>query len=216
MSHFAKIRITQQFSIARTPQKNGVIERRIGTLVEAARMMLIFSKASKYLWAEAVATSCFTQNHSLVHTRYNKTPYELIKNRKPNVQYFHVFGMMCYPTNDRDDIGMMKLKADISPLYDGYYAGRNQEVSTNSTARDIPNIKDTPSLSTSIVDDNEAPLIVSTSKEPTYLITNDIADESIQEDTADLDRIMFINPFCSPVTEEAESSSINQGLLYMH
>nr|GFA51769.1 hypothetical protein [Tanacetum cinerariifolium] len=102
----------------------------------------------------------------------------------------------------------------FSPLYDGYYAGKNQEV--HSTARNIPNIEDTPSLSTSIVDDNEAPSIVSTSEEPTYLITNDIADESIQEDTADLDRITFINLFCSPVTEEAESSSINQGLLYMH
>ncbi|GJT75302.1 retrovirus-related pol polyprotein from transposon TNT 1-94 [Tanacetum coccineum] len=67
----------------------------------------------EFLWAKAIATSCFTQNHSLVHTRYNKTPYELIKGRKPNVQYFHVFGSLCYPINDRDDLGKMKPKANI-------------------------------------------------------------------------------------------------------
>ncbi|GJX73342.1 retrovirus-related pol polyprotein from transposon TNT 1-94, partial [Tanacetum coccineum] len=61
----------------------------------------------------AIATACFTQNRSLVHTRYNKTPYELIRGRKPNVQYFHVFGSLCYPTNDHDNLGKLKPKADI-------------------------------------------------------------------------------------------------------
>ncbi|GKG00176.1 retrovirus-related pol polyprotein from transposon TNT 1-94, partial [Tanacetum coccineum] len=70
-------------------------------------------------WAEAISTTCFTQNRSLLHKRYNKTPYELIKGRKPNVQYFHVFGSLCYPTNDRDDLGKMKSKAYIS-IFVGY------------------------------------------------------------------------------------------------
>ncbi|GKG00301.1 retrovirus-related pol polyprotein from transposon TNT 1-94, partial [Tanacetum coccineum] len=52
-------------------------------------------------------------NRSIVHTRHNKTPYELIRDRKPNVQYFHVFGSFCYPTNNHDDLGKMKPKADI-------------------------------------------------------------------------------------------------------
>ncbi|GJX16537.1 hypothetical protein Tco_0217369, partial [Tanacetum coccineum] len=52
-------------------------------------------------------------NRSIVHTRYNKTPYELIHGRKPNVQYFHVFGSLCYPTNDHDDLRKIKPKADI-------------------------------------------------------------------------------------------------------
>ncbi|GJY84836.1 retrovirus-related pol polyprotein from transposon TNT 1-94 [Tanacetum coccineum] len=63
--------------------------------------------------AAAISTTCFTQNYSLIHTRYNKTPYELLKDRKPNVQYFHVFGSLCYPTNDREDLGKMKPKPDI-------------------------------------------------------------------------------------------------------
>ncbi|GJY88073.1 retrovirus-related pol polyprotein from transposon TNT 1-94, partial [Tanacetum coccineum] len=52
-------------------------------------------------------------------TRYKKTPYELIKGRKPNVQYFHVFGSLCYPTNDHEDLGKMKPKADIG-IFIGY------------------------------------------------------------------------------------------------
>ncbi|GJT02426.1 retrovirus-related pol polyprotein from transposon TNT 1-94 [Tanacetum coccineum] len=81
--------------------------------------MLIFSKSPEFLWAEAIATACFTQNRSIVHTCYNKTPYELIRGRKPNIQYFHVFGSLCYLTNDRDDLGKMKPKADIG-IFFGY------------------------------------------------------------------------------------------------
>ncbi|GKA51464.1 retrovirus-related pol polyprotein from transposon TNT 1-94 [Tanacetum coccineum] len=75
--------------------------------------MLIFSKTPEFLWAEAIATACFTQNCSIVRTQYNKTLYELIRGRKPNIQYFHVFESLCYPTNDRDDLGKMKPKANI-------------------------------------------------------------------------------------------------------
>nr|GFB61094.1 retrovirus-related Pol polyprotein from transposon TNT 1-94 [Tanacetum cinerariifolium] len=89
------------------------VERCNRTLVEAARTMLIFYRLPEFLWAEAVATACFTQNRSIIHTRYNKTPYELLRGRKPNVEYFHVFGSLCYPTNDRDDLGKMKPKANI-------------------------------------------------------------------------------------------------------
>ncbi|GKF83000.1 retrovirus-related pol polyprotein from transposon TNT 1-94 [Tanacetum coccineum] len=81
--------------------------------------MLIFSKLPEFLWAEAISTACFTQNISLVHTRYNKMHYELIKGRKPNVQYFYVFGSLCYLTNDQDDLGKMKPKADIG-IFVGY------------------------------------------------------------------------------------------------
>ncbi|GJS09664.1 retrovirus-related pol polyprotein from transposon TNT 1-94 [Tanacetum coccineum] len=118
-AYYEKLGIMQQFSIARTPQQNGVVERRNRTLVEAARTMLIFSRLPEFLWAEAVATTCFTQNRSIINTRHNKTPYELLRGRKPNVEYFHVFGSLCYPTNDRDDLGKMKPKADIG-VFIGY------------------------------------------------------------------------------------------------
>ncbi|GKF37365.1 retrovirus-related pol polyprotein from transposon TNT 1-94, partial [Tanacetum coccineum] len=58
-------------------------------------------------------------NRSIVHTRHNKTPYELICGRKPNIQYFHVIGSLCYPTNDRDDLRKIKSMADIG-IFIGY------------------------------------------------------------------------------------------------
>ncbi|GJT68443.1 integrase, catalytic region, zinc finger, CCHC-type containing protein [Tanacetum coccineum] len=88
-------------------------------LVEAACIMFIFSRLPEFLWAEAVSTACFTQNRSIIHKRYNKTPYELLYGRNPNVDYFHVFGSLFYLTNDRDDLGKMKPKADIG-IFIGY------------------------------------------------------------------------------------------------
>ncbi|GKA76410.1 putative ribonuclease H-like domain-containing protein, partial [Tanacetum coccineum] len=75
--------------------------------------MVIFAKAPLFLWAEAVATACYTLNRSLIHTLHGKTYYELLKGKKPNLQYFRVFGSLCYPTNDYDDVGKLKAKADI-------------------------------------------------------------------------------------------------------
>ncbi|GJU95954.1 retrovirus-related pol polyprotein from transposon TNT 1-94 [Tanacetum coccineum] len=69
--------------------------------------------------AEAVATACYTLNRSLVHTLHGKTYYELLKGKKPNLQYFRVFGSLCYPTNDYDDVGKLKAKADIG-IFVGY------------------------------------------------------------------------------------------------
>nr|GEW70214.1 retrovirus-related Pol polyprotein from transposon TNT 1-94 [Tanacetum cinerariifolium] len=84
---------------------NGVIEIQNCTLVEAAHTMLIFSKAPLFLWAEAVATACYTQNRSLKRKRHNKTPYELLHDRKSDLSYLHVFGALFYPTNDGEDLG---------------------------------------------------------------------------------------------------------------
>ncbi|GJV99006.1 retrovirus-related pol polyprotein from transposon TNT 1-94 [Tanacetum coccineum] len=73
---------------SRTPQQNGIVERWNRTLVEATRTMLIFSKAPMFLWAEAVATASYTQNRSLIHTLHNKTPYELVHDKKPDLTFF--------------------------------------------------------------------------------------------------------------------------------
>nr|GEX95961.1 retrovirus-related Pol polyprotein from transposon TNT 1-94 [Tanacetum cinerariifolium] len=69
--------------------------------------------------AEAVSTAFFTQNQSIIHTRNNKNPYKLLRGRKPNVEYFHVFGSLCYLTNDPDDLRKMKPKSDIG-IFIGY------------------------------------------------------------------------------------------------
>nr|GEW50184.1 hypothetical protein [Tanacetum cinerariifolium] len=113
--------ISHQVSCVRTPQKNGVVERRNRTLVEAARIMLIFSRTLLFLWVEAIATACFTQNRSIIHRRFNKIPYELINGRKPDISFLDVFGALCYPKNDREDIGKLGAKGDIG-FFIGYSA----------------------------------------------------------------------------------------------
>ncbi|GJY35453.1 retrovirus-related pol polyprotein from transposon TNT 1-94 [Tanacetum coccineum] len=112
---YENVGISHQTSVARTPQQNNVVERRNQTLVEAARTMLIFSKAPLLLWAEAINTAYYTQNRSLIRLRYNKTPYELMQDKKPDLSFFYVFGALCYPTNDNDDLGKLDAKADIGP-----------------------------------------------------------------------------------------------------
>nr|GEX34984.1 hypothetical protein [Tanacetum cinerariifolium] len=99
-------------TVPRTLQQNDVVERQNRTLVEAARTMLIFSKTSMFLWAEVLATACYTQNRSLIHTRHHKTPYELVHNKKPDLIFFRVFGALCYPTNDSKDLGKLQPTAD--------------------------------------------------------------------------------------------------------
>nr|GEZ50348.1 integrase, catalytic region, zinc finger, CCHC-type, peptidase aspartic, catalytic [Tanacetum cinerariifolium] len=110
---FDEIGITQQYSAARTPQQNGVVEKKNRTLVEAARTMLTFANLPLFLWVEAIATACFTQNRSIIHKRFDKTPYELMNNRKPNIKFFRVCGCICYLFNDYDDVGKLKAKGDI-------------------------------------------------------------------------------------------------------
>nr|GEY04077.1 retrovirus-related Pol polyprotein from transposon TNT 1-94 [Tanacetum cinerariifolium] len=71
MEYFDSVGITYETSAAKTPQQNGVVEHRNRTLVETARTMLIFSHAPLFLWAEAIATACYTQNRSIIHRRFN-------------------------------------------------------------------------------------------------------------------------------------------------
>ncbi|GJY58680.1 retrovirus-related pol polyprotein from transposon TNT 1-94 [Tanacetum coccineum] len=117
--YYEDVGISHQTAVARTPQQNDVVKRRNRTLLEAARTMLIFSNAPLFLWAEAVATACYTQNRSLIHKRYNKTPYELIHDQKPDLSFLHVFGALCYPNYDSEDLGKLKPKVDIG-IFVGY------------------------------------------------------------------------------------------------
>ncbi|GJV73219.1 putative ribonuclease H-like domain-containing protein [Tanacetum coccineum] len=94
-------------------QQNGIVKRRNRTLIEAARIMLIYAKALLFLWAKAVATACYTQNRSIVRLRHGKTPYELLHDKPPDLSFFHVFGALCYPTNDSENLRKLQPKADI-------------------------------------------------------------------------------------------------------
>ncbi|GKB99386.1 retrovirus-related pol polyprotein from transposon TNT 1-94 [Tanacetum coccineum] len=121
--YYEGVGIFHQKSIPRTPQQNGVVKRRNRTLVEAARTMMIFSKAPMFIWAKAIATACYTQNRSLIYTRHNKTPYELIHDKKFDLTFLRVFGALCYLTNDSEDLRKFQAKADIG-IFVGYAPSR--------------------------------------------------------------------------------------------
>nr|GEX93615.1 hypothetical protein [Tanacetum cinerariifolium] len=117
--YYEEVGISHETSVARSPQQNGVIERRNRTLIEAARTMLIYTQALLFLWAEAVATACYTQNRSIIRLHHGKTPYELLHNKLPDLSFLHVFGALCYPTNDNENLGKLQPKADIG-IFIGY------------------------------------------------------------------------------------------------
>ncbi|GJT32789.1 retrovirus-related pol polyprotein from transposon TNT 1-94 [Tanacetum coccineum] len=98
--------------------------------------MLIFSKSPLFLWAEAVATACYTQNQSLIHTRYDKTPYELLRDRKLELKYLHIFGALCYPTNDFKDLGKLWSKANIG-IFIGYSPSKKAYQIYNKRTRQL-------------------------------------------------------------------------------
>ncbi|GJX10281.1 retrovirus-related pol polyprotein from transposon TNT 1-94 [Tanacetum coccineum] len=200
-AYYEKLGIMQQFSIARTPQQNGVVERRNRTLVEAARTMLIFSRLPEFLWDEAVAKACFTQNRSIINTRHNKTPYELLRGRKPNVEYFHFDELTRMASehdclepelqrfnnpNSSDDLMNTPSKEDLDnlfgPVFEDYFKQKSFDSSINSAAQPTHDQEDSPSTSSIIVDTHEAPPVVTTSP-----ISLQESDEFNQEDSADFD-----------------------------
>ncbi|GKE38109.1 retrovirus-related pol polyprotein from transposon TNT 1-94 [Tanacetum coccineum] len=90
-----------------------------------------------FLWAEAVATACYTQNRSLIHTRHNKTPYELVHDKKPDLTFLRVFGALCYPTNDNKDLGILQPTADIG-IFIGYAPSRKGVAAGSTLNKDNP------------------------------------------------------------------------------
>nr|GEW18048.1 retrovirus-related Pol polyprotein from transposon TNT 1-94 [Tanacetum cinerariifolium] len=117
--YYEQVGVSHKTSVARSSQQNGVVERRNRTLIEAARTMLIYAQALLFLWAEAVATACYTQNRSIIRLHPRKTSYELLHNKLPDLSFLHIFGALCYPTNDSENLGKLQPKVDIG-IFIGY------------------------------------------------------------------------------------------------
>ncbi|GJU51689.1 retrovirus-related pol polyprotein from transposon TNT 1-94 [Tanacetum coccineum] len=175
--YYESVGIFHQKSVPRTPQQNDVVERRNRTLVEAARTMLIFSKAPMFLWAEAVATACYTQNRSLIHTRHNKTPYELVHDKKPDLKFLRVFGALCYPTNDSEDLGKLRPTTDIG-IFVGYAPNRKGYRIYNKRTR---RIMETIHVQFDELTEPMAPVHISTGPEPILLTPGQISSGLIPD-----------------------------------
>nr|GEX31632.1 retrovirus-related Pol polyprotein from transposon TNT 1-94 [Tanacetum cinerariifolium] len=123
--------IRREFSVARTPQQNGVAERRNRTLIEAARTMLVDSKLPITFWAKAINTACYVQNRALVVKPYNKTPYKLFRGRTPTLSFMRPFGCHVIFLNTLDHLDKFDGKAN-----EGYFV----RYSMNSKAFRVHNI----------------------------------------------------------------------------
>ena len=88
--------ISHEFSATRTPQQNGIVERKNQTLVEKARTMLDEYQMPRHFWAEAVEIACHATNRLYLHKLLGKMAYELIIGNKPQVGYFRVSDSKCY------------------------------------------------------------------------------------------------------------------------
>nr|GEU38664.1 putative ribonuclease H-like domain-containing protein [Tanacetum cinerariifolium] len=117
---FAKVTIDEsnlwelktEFSVHRTPQQNGIAERKNRTLIEAARTMLTDSLLPILFWAEAVNTACYVQNRVLVTKPHNKIPYELLHGRTSSIGFMRPFGCHVTILNTLDSLGKFDGKVD--------------------------------------------------------------------------------------------------------
>ncbi|GJY72689.1 putative ribonuclease H-like domain-containing protein [Tanacetum coccineum] len=119
MKQFCEMKgILRQFSVAKTPQQNGVAERRNRTLIKAARTMLSDSKLPTTFWAEAINSACYVQNRVLVVKPHNKTSYEVFNGRTPTLSFMRPFGCLVTILNTIDHLGKFDGKAD-----EGFFVG---------------------------------------------------------------------------------------------
>ncbi|GKD36382.1 putative ribonuclease H-like domain-containing protein [Tanacetum coccineum] len=110
--------IKREYSVARTPQPNGVAKRKNITLIEAARTMLADSKLPTTFWAEVVSTTCYVQNRVLIVKPHNKTTYELFRSFKPAIGFMKPFGCHVTILNTLDNLGKFDGKSD-----EGFFVG---------------------------------------------------------------------------------------------
>nr|GFC56931.1 retrovirus-related Pol polyprotein from transposon TNT 1-94 [Tanacetum cinerariifolium] len=184
--------------------------------------MLIFSRASLFLWAEAIATACFTQNRFIIHRRFNKTPYELINGRKPDISYLHIFGALCYPKNDREDIrklGAKGLDLTYAPsiittqqpsegeldllfeaMYDDYIGGQPSATERTVSPAQEPQVRQSLTASKTIAD-----IVPTNSSSHATNIPITSQDANELNSNAMVDGNKFVNPFANSSTSAAAS-----------
>ncbi|GJY30297.1 retrovirus-related pol polyprotein from transposon TNT 1-94 [Tanacetum coccineum] len=179
--------ITHNFSAPRTPQSNGVVERKNRTLQEMSRTMLNEQSLPQKFWCNAVDTSTYILNRILIRAILGKTPYELLRGRKPTLDYFRVFGSKCFILNTKDYLTKFDPKS-----YEGVFLGYSQnskayiilnkhtrkvEESLNVTFDETP----PPSKTSPLVDDDldEEEAIKVTEKKN---LENNIVDETLEVD----------------------------------
>ncbi|GKD29349.1 retrovirus-related pol polyprotein from transposon TNT 1-94 [Tanacetum coccineum] len=184
--------ITHNFSAPRTPQSNGVVEKKNRTLQEISRTMLNEQSLPQNFWCNVVDTSTYILNRILIRTILGKTPYEILRGRKPTLDYFRVLGIKCFILNTKDYLTNFDPK-----FYEGVFLGYSQ----NSKAYIILN-KHTRKIEESLnVTFDETPLPSKTSP----LVDDDLDEEeaireiekknlenNVEDETLEIDEVVNI------------------------
>ncbi|GJS20320.1 retrovirus-related pol polyprotein from transposon TNT 1-94, partial [Tanacetum coccineum] len=239
-AYFKEEGIKHQTSTPRTPEQNDVVKRQNCTLVEAARTMLSASKLPLSFWVESFTTACYTQNRSIIISTHGKTAYHIINDRKPSIKNLHIFGCICYITKDGENLDKMKEKGDpcimvgYSTQSKGYrvYNKRTRLIVESIHIKfDEIKVSNYENSSPVPLRQNVVPLVDKTDSsqqelefpfnplfEGYFTPTHVHAEKNISDQAANasLHKDEFINPFCTPVQDIAESSSCNFNNTNMH
>nr|GEW63934.1 hypothetical protein [Tanacetum cinerariifolium] len=173
-AYFASEGILHQMSVARTPKQNG---------------------------AEAIATTCFTQNRSLIIPQHEKTPYHIINDQKPSVKLFHIFGSLCYILRDGENLDKLKEKGDAcifvclspDPQCQENVPQADRTVTTSNELDLLFSLMFAELL-------NGSSQVVSKS----FVVTT---DDATNQQNAQVENDEFINIFCTPVQDRGKTSS---------
>ncbi|GJS30066.1 hypothetical protein Tco_0490686 [Tanacetum coccineum] len=220
--------------------------RTLGNLILRYYGKRALSRAGKPVRkAEAVATACYTQNQSLIHTRYNKTPYELFRNSKSDLKFLHIFGALCYPINDGEDLGKLKPKANIcifigiipnsasstltqppskkeldilfQPMFDEYFKPTLSVVSPTISSANLSQDTTGAISSTKIDQDAHSPSTTQLTNETiTPIQDNNVEEQNQENQDTEFNSDTFTNSFAPPKSCSTESSTMNVGPSNMH
>ncbi|GJW64833.1 hypothetical protein Tco_0116717 [Tanacetum coccineum] len=220
--------LTKHMPLVKKPKKVGFSEKLASPKPSKSRMCLRWSPTGKMFDikgklirssdSESIATYCvYTQNRSIIHRQFDKTPYELINGRKPDISFLLVFEALCYPKNDHKDIGKLGAK----DMYDDHVGGQPSAAPRTILAAQAPQVLQTPTATTTTAD--TAPTPANSSSQATNFpnTSQDVDEPKTQQQhvqhqpatiadnvpNAMFDDNTFVNPFATPSTSAAESSS---------
>nr|GEZ76551.1 putative ribonuclease H-like domain-containing protein [Tanacetum cinerariifolium] len=188
--------IKREFSNAKTPQQNGVAERRNKTLIEVARTMLADAKLPVTFWAEAVNTACYVQNRVLVNKSQNKTPYDLFNGITLAIGIIKPFGCHVMILNTLDNLGKFDAKRD-----EGYFIWISKTIEKEAG----PNwLFDIDTLTNSM---NYVPVVVAGTTSTNFSGTKDASSQDVKKDVSSLRYTALLNWFHEAHLESSTSNA---------
>ncbi|GJT74135.1 retrovirus-related pol polyprotein from transposon TNT 1-94 [Tanacetum coccineum] len=168
--------------------------------------MLSAAKVPLFFWAEAIATTCFTQNRSLVIPRHEKTPYHIINGRKPSVKFFHIFGSLCYIVRDGENLDKMKEKGDAC-IFVGYSTQSRAYRVFNKRTRIIVetihvNFDELPQMASDHVSSDPVPQCSTTVLEQDSLSPDPQSQENVTQTAETITTLNEMDLLFSPMFDE--------------